>query len=60
MVQVKSIAEAIEWFKRCPPNVGEIEVRQVFDAADFAPAITTDEGRATLTAEEEFRNQTNK
>lgn len=60
MVQVKSKAEAIEWFKRCPPDVGEIEVRQVFDAADFAPAITTDEGRATLTAEEEFRNQSNK
>ena len=59
MVQVKSKAEAIEWFKRCPADVGEIEVRQVFEAADFAPVISTDAGRATLKAEEEFRNQAN-
>ena len=57
MVQVKSKAEAIEWFKRCPADVGEIEVRQVFDAEDFAPVISTEEGRATLAADEEFRRQ---
>jgi len=36
--QVKSKEEAIEWVKRCPnPMKGEseIEIRQVFDAADF-------------------------
>jgi hypothetical protein len=59
MVQVHSKAEAIEWFKRCPANVGEIEVRQVFDAEDFAAAISTEEGRATLHAEEKFRSQSN-
>ena len=37
--QVKSLDEAIEWVKRCPnPHKGdsEIEIRQVFEAADFA------------------------
>jgi len=40
--QVKSKEEAIEWVKRCPnPTPGteaEIEIRQVFEAADFGPA----------------------
>lgn len=42
MIQVKSLAEAIEWTKRCPhPHPGEdaeIELRQVFEAPDFADA----------------------
>ena len=41
--QVKSKAEAIEWVKRCPnPLEGdaEIEIRQVFEAADFGDAFT--------------------
>ena len=40
--QVKSREEAIEWVKRCPnPHEGEseIEVRQVFEADDFGPAL---------------------
>jgi hypothetical protein len=43
MLQVKSKAEAIEWVKRCPnPLEGEaeIEIRQVFEAADFGEAFT--------------------
>ncbi|MGH7553124.1 MAG: YciI family protein, partial [Longimicrobiales bacterium] len=35
--------EAIEWVKRCPnphPGESEIEIRQVFEAADFGPALT--------------------
>jgi hypothetical protein len=43
MWEVKSLAEAIEWVKRCPnPMLGdsEIEIRQVFDAADFGEAYT--------------------
>ena len=55
MIQVKSKQEAIEWFLRCPI---EVEIRQVFDAADFAPVIQTEEGRATMAAEEEFRKRT--
>jgi len=41
--QVKSREEAIEWVKRCPnphEGEGEIEVRQVFEADDFGPALT--------------------
>lgn len=42
--QVKSKAEAIEWVKRCPnPMPGteaEIEIRQVFEAADFGEEFT--------------------
>ena len=43
MWQVKSKEEAIEWVKRCPnPMSGdsEIEIRQVFEAEDFGPALT--------------------
>ena len=41
--QVRSMEEAIEWVKRCPnPQEGEseIEIRQVFEAEDFEPALT--------------------
>jgi hypothetical protein len=37
--QVKSIEEAVEWVKRCPnpmPEVSDIEIRPLFEAADFA------------------------
>ena len=44
IIQVKSKDEAIEWVKRCPnPFPGkesEIEIRQVFDTADFGDAMT--------------------
>jgi hypothetical protein len=41
--QVKSMAEAIEWVKRCPnpfDGESEIEVRQVFEAEDFGAEFT--------------------
>ena len=42
--QVKSLAEAIEWVKRCPNPMptGEsvIEIRQIFEAEDFGAAFT--------------------
>jgi len=41
--KVKSKEEAIEWVKRCPNPTGaeaEIEIRQVFEAEDFGPALT--------------------
>ena len=44
LIQVKSKEEAIEWVKRAPnPMPGtesEIEIRQVFEAADFGEAFT--------------------
>lgn len=44
--QVKSRAEAIEWLRRAPFQDGEVELRQVFEAADFAPSDPTGEIRA--------------
>jgi hypothetical protein len=44
--QVKSMDEAIEWLKRCPSPDGdaasepEVEIRQVFEAADFGAEFT--------------------
>jgi hypothetical protein len=41
--QVRSMAEAIDWVKRCPnphPGECEIEIRPVFEAEDFGPAMT--------------------
>jgi hypothetical protein len=40
LLQVKSREEAIEWIKRSPFEEGEIEIRQVFEAADFGEAMT--------------------
>ena len=39
--QVRSMDEAVEWLKRAPFDGGtEIEVRQVFEAADFGKEFT--------------------
>jgi len=39
--QVKSKEEAIEWLKRAPfDNNEEVEIRQVFEAADFGDEFT--------------------
>jgi hypothetical protein len=43
MWEVKDLAEAVEWVKRCPnPMLGpsEIEIRPVFELADFGDAVT--------------------
>ena len=43
MWKVKSLAEAIDWVKRCPNPMAEdseIEIRQVFAAEDFGDALT--------------------
>jgi hypothetical protein len=43
IIQVKSLAEAIEWMKRCPNPTGdesELEIRQVFEAEDFGAELT--------------------
>ena len=56
LFQVKSKEEAIEWVKRCPnPLKGEseIEIRQVFEASDFGPALTPE----LREAEERLRSQ---
>ena len=40
LVQVKSRDEAIEWVKRAPFENAVVEIRQVFEADDFGPALT--------------------
>ena len=45
MWEVKDMAEAVEWVKRCPnPMSGpsEIEIRPVFELSDFAANLTPD------------------
>src|SRR4030081_2202162 len=43
--QVKSKAEAIEWLKRAPFEDAEVEIRQIFETADFAPSDPSGEIR---------------
>jgi hypothetical protein len=41
--QVRSMEEAVEWLKRCPnphPEETEVEIRPVFEAADFGAELT--------------------
>jgi hypothetical protein len=43
LIEVKSLAEAIEWVKRVPNPTGEegeIEIRQVFEVEEFGEAAT--------------------
>jgi len=43
--EVKDMAEAVEWVKRCPnpmPGPSEIEIRPIYDIADFGDAVTPD------------------
>jgi hypothetical protein len=55
--QVKSKEEAIAWIKRAPFGPGaEIEIRQVFEAADFGDSVTP----GLLEAEARLRAKTPK
>jgi hypothetical protein len=41
--EVKDMAEAVEWVKRCPnpmPGPSEIEIRPFYEMADFAEVLT--------------------
>jgi hypothetical protein len=61
LIQVKSREEAIEWVKRVPnPMPGtesEIEIRQVFDAEDFAYAPEAVEAEQKLRGQVEAANE---
>src|SRR5256886_318039 len=52
--QVKSKEEALEWLKRAPFQTGEVEIRQVFESADFAESDPTGQVRKH---EEELRKK---
>jgi hypothetical protein len=54
IIQVRSREEAVEWVKRIPFRTGEVEIRKVFEAEDFAPSDPTGELRE---AEERLRQQ---
>jgi hypothetical protein len=46
--KVKDMAEAVAWAKRCPnpmPGPSELEIRPVFEAADFGEARTPELAR---------------
>ena len=55
ILQVKSLEEAIEWVKRSPSDAGEseVEIRQVFEPEDFAPAFSEED----IQQEKKFRAQ---
>jgi hypothetical protein len=40
LIQAKSKEEAVQWVKRAPFRTGQVEIRQVFEAEDFGPALT--------------------
>jgi hypothetical protein len=45
--EVKDMAEAVEWVRRCPnpmPGPSEIEIRPLFEEADFIDALTPGSG----------------
>src|ERR1700704_4790515 len=52
--QVKSKQEAIDWLKRAPFEDTEVEIRQVFEAPDFAPS---DPSGKLMKKEEELRKK---
>ncbi len=68
MIDVASKQEAIDWASRVPFAVdgsaahnggnGEIEIRQIFEAEDFAPHVESDEAKAVLEAERKHRQGT--
>jgi hypothetical protein len=43
LIQVTSKEEAIEWASRVPFEDGEVEIRQVFEAKDFAAELSGQE-----------------
>jgi len=60
--QTKSLAEAIDWAKRCPNPTGEeseLEIRQIFEAADFGAALTPElrEQESRLRAQSQQQQQ---
>ncbi len=54
--EVKDMAEAVEWVKRCPnpmPGPSEIEIRPVYELADFAEVLTPE----LIAQEEQLREK---
>ena len=57
--QVKSKEEAIEWLKRAPFDGGtEVEIRQVFEAADFGAELTPEVKERDERLRQQIKKQT--
>ncbi|MFI1990557.1 YciI family protein [Actinoplanes sp. NPDC020271] len=58
LVEMKSLEECVEWFKRCPlPQVGpgestNIEIRRLYGAEDFGDEFTAEQREAVKRREE--------
>jgi hypothetical protein len=58
--EVKDMAEAVAWVKRCPnpmPGPSEIEIRPVFELADFGEALTPELAQAEEGLREELASR---
>jgi len=62
ILQVNSLAEAIEWVKRgpncSPTGEGEVEIRQIFEMEDFAPVLTEEQIQHKVAKRAELPHQT--
>jgi hypothetical protein len=59
--KLNSLAEAIEWVKRCPNSGGddfEVEIRQVGEMEDFADILSEEEIQYKIAKRAELPNQT--
>jgi hypothetical protein len=60
MWEVKDMAEAVEWVKRCPnPMSGpsEIEIRPIFELSDFSENLTPEVAEIHDRVSEKFSNR---
>lgn len=56
--QVRSVEEAIEWLKRAPFGPGaELEIRPIFEDADFGDALTPELREAEARLREQIQNR---
>ena len=62
ILQVKSLAEAIDWVKRgpncSPTGEGEVEIRQIFEMEDFAPILSEEQIQHKVAKRAALPNQT--
>ena len=58
--EVKDMDEAVEWVKRCPnpmPGPSEIEIRPVYEMADFGDAVTPEIAERTTSIREKTESR---
>ena len=58
--EVKDMDEAVAWVKRCPnpmPGPSEIEIRPLYEAADFAEVMTPEQVADEVRLREELEGQ---